>query len=173
MLITYTDKRKAKDGSKIDTVSEIINRWAPPVENNTRAYAAHVRKLLDVEKGEVINLKTYETCYTLVRAIIVHENGFCPYDKKTIDTGLERAGIDVPVKPLTQSRTMRGGTAAATGTVGTAAMTAAPAIETVKDQLEPLLRYSDTLLPAFLAVSLLGIAVTLWARRDDYRKRWK
>ncbi|MGL5156229.1 MAG: hypothetical protein ACRC9G_08020, partial [Aeromonas veronii] len=38
-LITYQDKRKANDGSRIDSVREVVERWAPSFENNTQAYA--------------------------------------------------------------------------------------------------------------------------------------
>src|SRR3546814_17442973 len=41
VLITYYDKRRARDGSRIDTVREIVERWAPAGENNTEAYAKH------------------------------------------------------------------------------------------------------------------------------------
>ncbi|SDB51146.1 hypothetical protein SAMN03159290_03904 [Pseudomonas sp. NFACC13-1] len=44
VLITYQDKRHAADGSTIDTVREIIERWAPPSENNTDAYIISVAR---------------------------------------------------------------------------------------------------------------------------------
>lgn len=43
-LITYRDKRKAKDGRKIDSIRAVIERWAPPRSdnNNCAAYAKSV-----------------------------------------------------------------------------------------------------------------------------------
>lgn len=58
VLLTYHRHRKAADGSAIDTVQEVIDHWAPPSENNTDAYASHVRDLLDVERGGIIDRKS-------------------------------------------------------------------------------------------------------------------
>ena len=52
VLLTYHRKRKAADGSAIDTVKEVIDRWAPPTENNSDAYASMVRQAVGVERGE-------------------------------------------------------------------------------------------------------------------------
>ncbi len=90
VILTYHRHRKAADGSPIDTVQEIIDRWAPPVENNTDAYAARIRDALDVEKGEEIDPEDPGTLRTLAEAIIQHENGCQPYDEKVI-----RAGVDM------------------------------------------------------------------------------
>src|SRR3546814_18603564 len=49
VLITYYDKRRARDGSRIDTVREIVERWAPAGENNTEAYAKHVASLINAD----------------------------------------------------------------------------------------------------------------------------
>ncbi|MFC1131599.1 hypothetical protein ACFGX4_00710 [Pasteurella multocida] len=58
LLITYYDKRKSRDGSKIDTIKEVIERWAPPVENNSTAYAKAVSDLLGVTPTSKINMHT-------------------------------------------------------------------------------------------------------------------
>ena len=42
LFITYQDARLAKDGSRIDTVAEIIERYAPSTENDTLAYIKSV-----------------------------------------------------------------------------------------------------------------------------------
>jgi len=95
-LITYQDKRQARDGSKIATVAEIVDRWAPPVENNTGAYAEHVAKLLSVGTDDTIDVYDWATMRGLVLAIIEHENGFQPFDNATIDSGLIAAGLQAP-----------------------------------------------------------------------------
>ena len=69
VLLTYHRKRKAADGSAIDTVQEIIDRWAPPSENNTNAYAAMVRKALGVEQSEEIDIDDPEVLLRLASAI--------------------------------------------------------------------------------------------------------
>ncbi len=86
-LRTYYNARLAKDGSKIDTVQEVIDRWAPPSENNTDAYADQVRKALDVENGEHIDLNDLSTLHNTAKAITHHENGYCPYSWEQLQEG--------------------------------------------------------------------------------------
>ena len=102
VLITYQDKRQARDGSKIDTIREIIDRWAPPNENHTTAYAEHVARLTQIGVDEHLDVYDYSTMKALVTAIITHENGQQPYDDATLDAGLKLAGIEPPRKPLRQ-----------------------------------------------------------------------
>lgn len=110
VLLTYYDKRKARDGSRIDSVREVIERWAPPSENNTTAYAKQVAAVLNVDpNSETLNLHDYATLRGIVEGIIRHENGnpdsygVAPfnnvnqwYSDDVIDEGLRRAGV---VKP--------------------------------------------------------------------------
>jgi len=99
VLITYQDKRRAADGSRIDTVREIIERWAPPVENNTDAYAKRVASALGIgPDDEAVDVYDYATMRALVLAIIQHENGKGPrdghwYGDQIITDGLARAGV--------------------------------------------------------------------------------
>lgn len=92
-LKTYYLARKANDGSKIDTVKEVIERWAPPVENNTNAYTKHVAQLIGVGANKKINLLQWHIMYSLVLAIIHHENGIQPYSAEVIEEGLKLGGI--------------------------------------------------------------------------------
>lgn len=91
VLLTYHHHRKAADGSEIDTVQEIIDRWAPPVENKTDAYAARVRDALGVDKSEVIDVEDPATLKTLAEAIIMHENGEQPYSDLILCAGVDMA----------------------------------------------------------------------------------
>lgn len=93
VLITYQDKRRARDGGRIDTIQEIIDRWAPPSENNTGAYARHVARLTGIGVDETLDVYDYETMCALVQAIITHENGVQPYSSEIIARGLGLAGI--------------------------------------------------------------------------------
>lgn len=92
-LVTYYDKRKAADGSPIDTVAEVVARWAPSFENDTSAYAAHVAKLMAVDPDQIINIKDYDVMRALVIGIIAHENAGYRYPDAVIDEGLRRGGI--------------------------------------------------------------------------------
>jgi len=93
LLINY----RGKDGMPgigrpgIDTVVEVINRWAPSVENNTSAYAKAVAKALGVDTFQPIEIKDQKTLTALVTAIIQHENGYAPYAPAVIAEGVRRA----------------------------------------------------------------------------------
>ena len=91
IVLTYHRHRRAADGSVIDTVQEIIDRWAPPSENDTDAYAAMVRDGLDVDRGEVIDPDDPFVLEVLCREIIEHENGEQPYSGEEIFDGVEMA----------------------------------------------------------------------------------
>ena len=163
VLITYQDKRRAADGSKIDTVREIIERWAPPSENDSDSYVRHVRQVAGLEPGETLDVHDYAVMRPLVEGIILHENGTMPYSSAQLDKGLVLAGIEPPQKSLQASRTVRGGQVAAAGTVGTALSDAA-------QQLAPLADYSEIIKWLFLALTTAGIAYAIWARIDDRNK---
>jgi hypothetical protein len=62
----------------LDTVGEIIARWAPPSENNTRAYADQVAARLGVAVDQEINPQKRDVLIGLARAIVRHENGRPP-----------------------------------------------------------------------------------------------
>ena len=70
----------------INTISGIINRWAPPLENDTGSYVAHVAHVLGVLPNETINVNDYMVL--LIKSIIVHENGYNPYKEQTIVNGV-------------------------------------------------------------------------------------
>lgn len=62
----------------LNTVQGIINRWAPPSENNTRAYVQSVADSLGVGANDALDLYDVSTVAGLVRAIVNHENGRIP-----------------------------------------------------------------------------------------------
>lgn len=75
----------------LHTVTGLINRWAPPVENDTRAYVSAVAKALSVGPLDPVDVTQAATLGVLVRAVIQHENGQQPYDDMTIDKGVHLA----------------------------------------------------------------------------------
>lgn len=162
-LITYQDNRRSIDGSKIDTAREIIERWAPPSENDTSAYVQHVRGVLGLTPGQELDAHRYEIMRPLVETIILHENGVQPYSDAQIDKGLLMAGIEPPAKSLQDSRTIRGGQVASLGVAGSALSEAAAQVSVLAD-------YSDYFKWAFIALTIGGIALTIWARIDDRNK---
>lgn len=85
-LIIYEDKYG------LWTVRGIINRWAPPVENNTSAYVNAVAKVVGVDPDDIISTHGKETLTRLVKAIIQHENGQQPYSDEVISWAVRDAG---------------------------------------------------------------------------------
>lgn len=77
----------------VDTVREIVYRWAPPNENNTDAYVAAVAGHMGVDPEVHIDTRVYSQLYPLVCAIVRHENGRNNYLRSTIDAGLALAGV--------------------------------------------------------------------------------
>ena len=65
-------------------------------------------------------------------------------------------------RTLAETRTVRGGVAAGVGTIGAAVTEQA-------ETLAPLAGMSDVLKWAFVALTIAGIGLTLYARRDDWR----
>lgn len=57
------------------TLSDIVNRYAPPSENDTSAYLAHVCNLMRVPATHVPDLEDKTTLCILVRAMSRMENG--------------------------------------------------------------------------------------------------
>lgn len=93
LIIRYQDACTAEDGSKIDTIKEVIARWAPSFENPTSAYAQHVAQGLAIGADDPIDVHDYTTMYGIIVGIISQENGQQPYSKSVIDEGLRRAGV--------------------------------------------------------------------------------
>lgn len=117
-LITYYDKRLAADGSKIDTIGEIIDRWAPAADkNNTSAYASDVENRTGHAALDSLNLHDYTDMRPLVEAIVWHENGQQPYSSSQIDQALQLAGIAKPTPAVFSNPKVTGPAIAATATV--------------------------------------------------------
>jgi hypothetical protein len=62
----------------LDTVREIITRWAPDNENDTAAYIRSVSDALHVNPDSPIQLRDKKTLASLAKAITIHENGRAP-----------------------------------------------------------------------------------------------
>ncbi|EMX0849499.1 hypothetical protein AAF302_000706 [Pluralibacter gergoviae] len=76
----------------IDTVSDIINRWAPPSDNNdTAAYIRAVCAQLGVTANQPLDASNPDTLQALCAAIIKHENGTQPYSNDQLSTGVSAA----------------------------------------------------------------------------------
>ncbi|MCC9297017.1 hypothetical protein LOK69_00650 [Escherichia coli] len=76
----------------VDTVKEIINRWAPPSDNNdTTAYISAVCAQLGVTDDQPLDASNPDTLQALCAAIIKHENGSQPYSTDQLSAGVNAA----------------------------------------------------------------------------------
>lgn len=64
----------------LQTVAQIIGRWAPSSENDTSSYIANVSSWLGVGNDDVLDLRSPTVLAGLVSAIVKQENGSNPYD---------------------------------------------------------------------------------------------
>ena len=72
----------------LNTVRGLINRYAPPVENDTNSYVNAVAGSLGVSPDAALNLSDPAILLRLVKAIIKHENGRVIYADADIASAL-------------------------------------------------------------------------------------
>lgn len=75
-------------GRGLNTVNGIVNRWAPPSENNTGAYAASVARELGVDPNQPLDMNNWEVRQKLIAAKIRVENGKQPYAEDVFQRAL-------------------------------------------------------------------------------------
>lgn len=130
LMLTYQNQHK------LNTVRKIINRWAPPVENNTLAYVRAVAANVGVLPDDVIDVDTVEVMLPLVKAIITHENGKNPYSDAVVLEGIKMAGVaDAKPKPLRKQNTFVAQATAGAATVAAAAAQVSDPAKKAADQL--------------------------------------
>lgn len=83
---------KAKElGRPLQSVTDIISAWAPPNENDTKAYIATVAKQLGVSPTARLNMNDSATKTALMQAIVKKENGGNPYTNEQYAAGISGA----------------------------------------------------------------------------------
>lgn len=92
-ILTYARKRRARDGSAIDTVGDVIARWAPPIENDTGSYARIVAQAVGVKPDALVDLESYAVLAPMLKAMSKHEAGGWFFKDADLDEGLYLAGI--------------------------------------------------------------------------------
>lgn len=76
----------------IDTVSEVVNRWAPASDgNDTNSYISALCKNLGVGANDQLDMTNPSTLAALCAGIVNHENGNQPYSEEQINTGVSAA----------------------------------------------------------------------------------
>jgi len=74
-----------RDRYGLNTVGEIINRWAPPHENDTAAYIETVARLSGLGNAQPVTTREYPR---LIAAMIEVENGDNPFSDAQIAQGV-------------------------------------------------------------------------------------
>lgn len=84
-----------------DSIEKIINRWAPPNENDTQAYINSVVAATGIPATQSLDLSNPDTLSSLAQAISFHETG-SRYDPEVYQQGVERAlnGISPKTPPV-------------------------------------------------------------------------
>ena len=169
-LNTYQDKRLAQDGSAIDTVQEIIQRWAPSGSENPHQaeYIDFVRHEARLKPGEHVDTGDFETMFRVVPAMIHFENGVQPYSDAQITKGLVMAGLTPPQKPMRKSRTMTGSYVAGASTAGIGLASYLEQYSHLVPTLAGLV--SKVPLWAVAAVGLAAVGYVVYARISDRQK---
>ncbi|HEK0716344.1 TPA: structural protein [Proteus mirabilis] len=67
------------------SIREIINRYAPPKENNTEGYIKRVAKELNVSTEDCVSVSKKEVAIALATAIVGVELGYQPYSQKVFE----------------------------------------------------------------------------------------
>lgn len=76
----------------LNTVRKMINRWAPPNENDTQAYINSVSQSVGVTPDQKTDVTDSRVMVPLLEAIIKHENGEQPYGFETFVKAIDLAG---------------------------------------------------------------------------------
>lgn len=77
----------------LDTISKIINKYAPSSENNTQAYIDALSKRLGVSGDQKLDLNDAGTLSGLIKGISRHESGKDYLSDSDVLTGLSMAGV--------------------------------------------------------------------------------
>ncbi len=76
----------------LQTISDIISRWSPPVENNTQNYINFVSKKVGISANSYINLGDNVLLTKLLKAVVQYENGVMPYSDAQIEQAINLVG---------------------------------------------------------------------------------
>lgn len=88
----------------LSTIAQMIDRWAPPTENDTGAYAARVARAVGVSVSDPIDLRNEPDKFAkMVAAMIEHENGYQVYSENYVSRSLQSDGPIDPIKPSQQT----------------------------------------------------------------------
>lgn len=70
----------------MQSIHELIDDWAPPIENNTNAYVIDVAKRVGIDPDVTIALP--QILLPMLKAIAFHEGG-CPWPDSIVQLGID------------------------------------------------------------------------------------
>ncbi len=101
LMMYFNGTSEAAGFKKLQTVEEIITKWAPPEHkgNDTEGYIQRVTKELGVKRNQRLDLNDTETMYALIHAmsLVENQNQF-PYPKELVTAAIMDAP-DPTIKP--------------------------------------------------------------------------
>lgn len=106
---------KYQDSYGLNTIKGIINRWAPPSENDTDSFIKFVRDEMGFDPGQTINAHDFHDLKSLIKAITIRESSWDVIKvipDSDYDLGLRMAGVTPPNKPISKSREIQAGAGA-------------------------------------------------------------
>lgn len=86
-----------------ETIGQRIDRWAPPTENDDASYENDVCTRMNTLIGEGfrtftrLDVTDIDVMRAMLKAITIHENGYCPYNDDIFDEGIRMAYNDHPL----------------------------------------------------------------------------
>lgn len=97
-IITYYDRYR------ICTVAGVVQRWAPPNENDTKSYIGFVCAHTGFQPDEVLDFHTYDVLFKILKAMSQEEVGTWGFDDKDLEAGLRSAGVEPEPAAFVASR---------------------------------------------------------------------
>ncbi|MEX9849774.1 MULTISPECIES: hypothetical protein [Providencia] len=101
LMMYYNGTSRAAGFKKLQTIEDIITKWAPPEHegNDTEGYIQRVSKELGVKRNQKLDLNDADTMYALVRAMSLVENkNQFPYPKELVTAAITGTP-DPTIKP--------------------------------------------------------------------------
>lgn len=159
------------------SVRAMINRWAPPNENNTTGYISRVAAAIGKDADAPVSMTDYATAYAMADAIINVECGGMPYGPDVLEDGLRLAGVVKPVA-LGTSNTAKGVVLTSTSTLVNASLDPIQQpVQQLADTLEPLAGTSQTIGHIFTVLkvvltilALVGAGIVIYERVKRERR---
>ena len=156
LLVSYQDRHG------LNTISKIVNRWAPPADkNNTLNYIKFVCAKTGFSMNEVLDLHSYWIVRPMLEAMIDFENAGDghPYTEAQINRGLELAGIRPPAKA--SSRSELGGKIAVGGGIATGVSAAMQQANEIAQPISEALWNFQGIIPLLRALAPYAIWLTI------------